>query len=763
MLLNSNNNGAFSATSVNVDETIIEAADAIIGGLLLDKAAITWMYDILDLQYFPLRRHKLIIQVIKDLHQRSLVIDLMTVTMELDRRGQLEQAGGKVYLAAVLEKTISAVNIDQYFFLLVNAIDNYSPDGTIRPAVALELVKEYWISDRSEEELVLDLEELRERVGMKAYRWDKFIAATVRKCRKVRYKLELKRLLAIGDELERSVEIDEVCEIYRKGRRTVERDLTRMEAKTQEKAHPLDNGDLGDFLAMETQAVDWIYPGIVPAGELVMISAAPKCGKTLWATDLMYAVVSGEPLHGHDIPQGRVLYYWGDEPSPRSVQRRLRNRGFDLVSDFTRMRPRSSLDLGNLEKLETELETFRPTLVVIDSLTAVSKSINISENDAAFARYIYQLGELLGKYNAAGILIHHDNKNHEQKGIEKVAGSARLVAAVWGIAQMKASDPDNPKCTERWLSVTPREGSPETYLFDLNPKEIWSDQGIFSFTGELGDETGQKRTQGDRVLALLKKYPGKGLEYLEIDSYLNIGRSLYTVLDRLEDRKLITRRRSTINPRRWVYLVENETTNCKENVTQNFSLPDPSFSQQVVESNSESVDIQKLEVSQQLVNNSVNTVNNLVNTDPVEIPPVELDNPETEEDVDVRQQNPTLNSSQKKNVVQDEGKQVNATSLDDSVLEVEVVDESVESVVTPSGSDEGSLSSSEDVKPMADSDYLNLDEVNVGDRVKVLAGSAGDRQGTVEAIDPLRVLEPYCIRLDNGCVTDEPLFNLKRI
>ena len=740
---NISKNSAFSATSVNVDETIIEAADAIVGGLILDKAAITWMYDILDLQYFPLRRHKLVIQVIKDLHQRSYVPDLMTVTMELDRRRQLEQVGGQQYLAAILEKTVSAVNIDQYFFLLVDAIDNYSPDGSIRPAVALELVKEYWVSDRSEEQLALDLEELREKTGMAFYKWDKFIAATVRKCRKVRYKLELKRLLAIGDELERSIELDEVCEIYRKGRRTVERDLARMEAKTTEIAHPLDNGDLGDFLAMETQAVDWIYPGIVPAGELVMLSAAPKCGKTLWATDLMYAVISGTPLHGHDIPQGRVLYYWSDEPSPRSVQRRLRNRGFDLVNDFTRMRPRSSLDLGNLEKLETELETFRPTLVVIDSLTAISKKINISENDAAFARYIYQLGELLGKYNASGILIHHDNKNHEQKGIEKVSGSARLTAAVWGIAQMKAADPDNPKCTERWLSVTPREGSPETYLFDLNPKELWSEQSIFSFTGEMGDETGQKRSQGDRVLALLKKYPGKGLEYLEIDSYLNIGRSLYTVLDRLEDRKLITRRRSTINPRRWVYLVENNTTDCQENITQNFSLPDPSFSQQVVELNNETTDIQEIEVSQQLVNNSVNNVNSLVNNSDVENPPVEFDNPETEDNTEVSQQNPPLNSSPKKNVVQDVVEQTDTTQSDDSVLEAEVISESVE--------------------PTVDGDRLDLNKVNVGDRVKVLAGPVDDRLGTVEAIDPLRVLEPYCIRLDNGCVTDEPLFNLKRI
>ena len=769
--MNYNKNGTNSA---KFDETIIEAANAIIGGLLFDHNAIGWMYDILDLQYFPLRHQKLIVQAIKDLHQQEKPVDTITTIMELQRRGQLEQAGGMAYLSDIYRKTVSAVNIDQYFSLLVDATDNYSPDGKIRPAVALKLVKEYYFSDRSEEQLEIDLEELREKTGMRAYKWDKFIAATVRKCRKERYKLDLKRLLAIGDELERSIEIDEVCQIYRKGRRIVEKDLDCLEARQKEKEHPSDTGDLGDFLAMETQAMDWIYPGIVPAGELLMLSAAPKCGKTLWATDLMYAVVSGEPLHGHDIPQGRVLYYWSDEPSHRSVQRRLRNRGFDLVGDFTRMRPRSSLDLGNLEKLERELETFRPTLVVIDSLTAISKSINISENDAAFARYIYKLGELLGKYGAAGVLIHHDNKNHEQKGIEKVSGSARITAAVWGIAQMKASDPDNPKCTERWLSVTPREGSPETYLFDLNPKELWSEQGIFSFTGELGDETGQKRTQGDRVLTLLKKYPGKGLEYLEIDSYLNIGRSLYTVLDRLEDRKLITRRRSTLNPRRWVYLVEGtgngeqgtddcnhspdswvltsdssqlDTTDCQENDTNNFSLPDPDLSQQSVDLNAESTDIQETELSQQLVNNSVNKVNYLVNTDPVEILPVELDNLFPEPDTAVSQQNQPLNNAPKKNVVQDEDTEENTGEQDEDTKEN--TGEQDEDNQENTGEQDDRLQ------------LFKAGALKVGDRVKVLVGLTKEECGTVEAINSQDPIFPYRVRLDDNFTTDEPLFNLE--
>ena len=58
---NSNSLGTTSATVSHLNEIIIEAADAIVGGLILDKAAITWMYSILNLQYIcrePLSRYK---------------------------------------------------------------------------------------------------------------------------------------------------------------------------------------------------------------------------------------------------------------------------------------------------------------------------------------------------------------------------------------------------------------------------------------------------------------------------------------------------------------------------------------------------------------------------------------------------------------------------------------------------------------------------------------------------------------------------------
>jgi hypothetical protein len=219
---------------------------------------------------------------------------------------------------------------------------------------------------------------------------------------------------------------------------------------------------------------------------------------------------------------------------------------------------------------------------------------------------------MLSRYGAAGILIHHENKDKDAKGINKVSGSARIVAATWGIWQLMAADPNNDKNPTRWLKVKPREGESTTLTLEINPKDLWASQGIFSFVGEFGDESGEKRTQGERVLELLRKYSPLGLEYQEIDRYLNVGKSLYTVLDRLEDRQLITKRRSKTDARRWVYCLPNYTTDegntTKQEDSTSLDTPPPSSFSGRVELIPENTTGKEVEVSQQLFNTHSTTI-----------------------------------------------------------------------------------------------------------------------------------------------------------
>jgi hypothetical protein len=103
---------------------------------------------------------------------------------------------------------------------------------------------------------------------------------------------------------------------------------------------------------------------------------------------------------------------------------------------------------------------------------------------------------------------------------------------------------------------------------------------------------------------LLRKFSPRGLEYQEIDRYLNVGKSLYTVLDRLEDRQLITKRRSKTDARRWVYCLPCYTTS-EENTTKEDGLttkdtPPPTYFSSRVELMAETITEKELELSQQL-------------------------------------------------------------------------------------------------------------------------------------------------------------------
>jgi hypothetical protein len=259
------------------------------------------------------------------------------------------------------------------------------------------------------------------------------------------------------------------------------------------------------------------------------------------------------------------------------------------------------LDITKLSELEAELEDFQPQLVVIDSLTTICLSLGVSEKDPEFARYIYKLKDLLGRYNAAGIITHHENKDCLAKGINKISGSARIPAAVWGIWQLEAVNPNDKQSPLRRLNIQPREGEPTVLSLQINPKDLWASQGIYEFLGELGDETGEKRSHGERVLALLAKYSPKGLTFKEIDDQLRVGRTLYSVLDRLEDRQTITKRRSATNPRLWVYALPNFSGDS----------PPPAVDHNAIAEVIESIEIQETESIQQVFSTDLASIQQL--------------------------------------------------------------------------------------------------------------------------------------------------------
>ncbi|WP_293127510.1 MULTISPECIES: replicative DNA helicase [unclassified Microcoleus] len=98
--------------------TNIEAEEAILGGILIDPEAISRIAEMLRPEFFAITAHQVIYRSALGLFLQGQPTDLMTVTTWLTDRNQLEQVGGLTKLAQLVDRTVSAVNIDQYAALV---------------------------------------------------------------------------------------------------------------------------------------------------------------------------------------------------------------------------------------------------------------------------------------------------------------------------------------------------------------------------------------------------------------------------------------------------------------------------------------------------------------------------------------------------------------------------------------------------------------------------------------------------------------------
>lgn len=92
----------------------VEAEQALVGGLMLDKAAWDKVADVVSAADFYRKDHRLIFQAIAELVDGGNPCDVVTVSEFLDGRGELEAAGGLEYLATLANETPGAANARAY-------------------------------------------------------------------------------------------------------------------------------------------------------------------------------------------------------------------------------------------------------------------------------------------------------------------------------------------------------------------------------------------------------------------------------------------------------------------------------------------------------------------------------------------------------------------------------------------------------------------------------------------------------------------------
>lgn len=97
-----------------VQPQAIPLEEAVLGAIMLDKNALTVVLDILRPESFYLDGHQAIYRAMLRLFERSQPVDLLTVTEELKKGGDLQLAGGPVYLVELTNRIASAANIEYH-------------------------------------------------------------------------------------------------------------------------------------------------------------------------------------------------------------------------------------------------------------------------------------------------------------------------------------------------------------------------------------------------------------------------------------------------------------------------------------------------------------------------------------------------------------------------------------------------------------------------------------------------------------------------
>ena len=99
----------------------VEAEEAVLGSVLLDREVIGRLSGVLDARDFYRERNGSIYQAMLDLYEQHEPVDYLTLIDELDRSQRLEQAGGVAYVAGLLGVVPTPIHADHYAKIVAEA------------------------------------------------------------------------------------------------------------------------------------------------------------------------------------------------------------------------------------------------------------------------------------------------------------------------------------------------------------------------------------------------------------------------------------------------------------------------------------------------------------------------------------------------------------------------------------------------------------------------------------------------------------------
>jgi replicative DNA helicase len=263
------------------------------------------------------------------------------------------------------------------------------------------------------------------------------------------------------------------------------------------------------------ESKEWFLHGLLPKGVVLMLHALGGEGKTKLSYDFVNSILTGTPWGQFPVTAStrRCLLVQTDETRGDLI-RNLEGRGIERHSSLF---IKSRWTTEHMASLRKDIIDHKIEVVVIDSLTTVSKGSIVSENETEYAKPILQLKDLAQELGVTILLIHHSNGQGKSRGTKAIHNSVSQVLSL-----SKPSEGSDVTCPYRLLVIEKsRFRRPAKYKLEYKVNEedhTWS----WEVLGEDSKEPDPIAPVKEQVVEFLSKNRNTPLTNKDISSELGV-------------------------------------------------------------------------------------------------------------------------------------------------------------------------------------------------------------------------------------------------
>jgi len=272
---------------------------------------------------------------------------------------------------------------------------------------------------------------------------------------------------------------------------------------------------------VKLERVEWLWPGRLPFGKLVILDGDPGTGKSTVAIDLAARVTTGSPMpDATALPRpGCVVALTAEDGLADTVRPRLEAARGDASRvhvlqavrdpDGTERPPRIPDDL---RRLETLVRRVGAQLVIVDVLAAYLSGQVDSYRDADVRRALHPLARLAEDTGSVVLVLRHLSKSGGTNALYRGGGSIGIIGAA-RVGLLAATDPEDDG--HRVLAVTKSNlaAIPSALAYRLVPDELhdcsrveWLGETAHSASDLLVERGNEERLEHDEAKHWVVEY-----------------------------------------------------------------------------------------------------------------------------------------------------------------------------------------------------------------------------------------------------------------